>query len=152
MSNSIGTQFSSDMARFITKAKGRLQAVSKESLIEIGRRLVDRSPVGDPPTWHPPYWPKGYTPGHFKNNWQVGIDTVPAGEISGSDASGQSSLERLSRLGRWPVGHVYYFANNVPYALRIENGWSYKQAPQGVVGLTVIEFPQIVRDAALRIK
>ena len=37
--------------------------------------------------------------------------------------------------------------NNAPYAQRIENGWS-RQAPQGLVGLTVVMFQQIVREAA----
>ena len=44
-------------------------------------------------------------------------------------------------------GRIYYLANNVPYARRLEDGWS-RQAPQGIVGRTVIQFRQIVKDAA----
>jgi hypothetical protein len=149
MSNSINLKAQADIFKFITKAKGVTQALTKEVLLEVGRRLVERSPIGNPPDWHPPYWPKGYVPGHFINNWQVGIDEKPKGIIAEIDGSGQGSLERLSHLGRWQVGHVFYFVNNLPYARALEEGHSY-QAPFGMVGLVRKEFKQIVEQAQLK--
>lgn len=135
-----------DMFRFKEKARSKIQVMTRDVLLEIGRRLVERSPVGDPSTWKEPNWHKGtYKPGYFINNWQVGIDVKPSGVIKGVDPSGTRSLERLKRLGRWPAGHKFYFVNNVPYARAIEYGWS-KQAPQGVVGLVRREFQQIVKE------
>lgn len=148
---SISAGLTSDIARFSVKARGMMQAVTKEALMEVGRRVVDRSPVGDPHTWHPPKWPKDYVPGLFKNNWQVGIDNIPFGQFNTPDATGSGSLERLSHLGRWQVGHIYYFVNNVKYALYLEKGWSYLQAPFGMVGLTVMEFQQIVDQAERKV-
>jgi hypothetical protein len=151
MSNSISARVERQMADIVTRQKAKIQAVSREILLEFGRRLVMRSPVGDPTTWHPPRWPRGYVPGHFINNWQVGIDYSPPGIIAGSDASGSSSLARLAKLGRWTVGHTYYFTNNVPYARILETGLHSPQAPFGIVALAKLEFNQIVRDAEAKV-
>lgn len=140
-----------DMFKFIFKAKKTVQEITKAVNIEIGTRLVNYSAIGNPPEWHPPYWPKGYVPGHFINNWQVGIDVKPTGIIPGSDASGMGSIERLSHLGRWQVGHTFYFVNNLPYAQLLESGThSYQVGPQGMVGRVRMEFRQIVADVQAR--
>lgn len=150
MDNSINAKARSDMMKFTEKSKLKIQNMTKDVLLEVGKRLVLRSPVGNPTKWHPAYWPKGYMPGHFINNWQVGIDVVPTGIINGEEPSGQESLERLSRLGRWQVGHTFYFVNNLPYARRLELGWSSQCPAHGMVGLTQREFPQIVREIAAK--
>ena len=49
------------------------------------------------------------------------------------------------------AGLLFYIANNVPYARRLEDGYS-KQAPQGMVGLTVTMFKQIVEKAVTEAK
>ena len=148
---SINAQFRNDIVSFFNNAKGFVQAVNREVLLEIGRRLVDRSPIGNPLFWkHPPH--KGYSPGHFLLNWQVGIDTVPTTVISGTDTSRDAAKERLSRLGRWTVGHTYHFVNNAPYADALENGHSKTQCPPGgMVMLTTLEFQQIVHDAEIKV-
>jgi hypothetical protein len=147
---SINAKANTDIFRFVEKAKGKIQKLSREVLLEVGRRLVERSPVGFPPSWNPPYWPKDYHPGHFINNWQVGRDSRPTGIIEGIDPTGAETLERLSHLGRWQVGHIYYFVNNLPYAYRLETGWSPQSSPGGMVGLIRREFPQIVKEVEAR--
>lgn len=145
---SINAQFGSDLYDFFEVAKSTAQAISKEVLLEVGKRLVDYSPIGNPPEWKKPYWPKGYIPGHFINNWQVGIDEEPEGVIEAIDGSGQGSLERLSHLGRWTIGHQYYFVNNLPYAEVLELGtWSLQVGPMGMIGRVEMEFDDIVNKA-----
>lgn len=144
---SINAKAKSDMFDFVFKARKTVQGLTKEVLLEVGKRLVNYSAIGNPPDWHPPYWPKNYIPGHFINNWQIGIDSLPTGIIQQIDGSGQGSLERLSHLGRWQVGHSYYFVNNLPYAALLETGLhSLQVGPQGMVGRVKLELPQIVRD------
>ncbi len=151
MSNSINAKAAQDMFRFVLKAKGAIQSMTKEVLKEIPRRLQDRSPVGNPTLWHPPYWPKGYNPGHFMNNWQMGVDVKPTGIIEGEDPSGKLALERMHKaIPRWPVGHIYYFTNNLPYARLLETGLHSSQCPAGMVGITASEFPQIVRQVEIK--
>lgn len=151
MSNSINLTARTKLFNFGEVARSRLQKAAKATLIEMGERLINRSPVGDPSLWKQKYWPKGYLPGHFINNWQVGIDSIPTGIISAIDPSGNGSRERLSHLGRWQLNHTYYFVNNLPYAKRLEHGWS-SQAPAGMVGLTRLEFPEIIRNVRAKLK
>lgn len=139
--------------KFAEKSKRRIHELTRWTLIEIGRRLVMRSAVGRPWEWHPPYWPKGYKPGHFINNWQVGIGSKPIGIIPTIDASGKGSLVRLAKVGRWPAGKSYYFTNNLPYAALLESGLHSRQVgPNGMVGLTRSEFPAIVKMALQQAK
>lgn len=147
---SINAKFRTDILKFKEMSKTKIHAAVRESLLEVGRRLVDYSPVGDPATWKEPYWPAGYEPGHFINNWQVGIGERPTGIIEGSDPSGADSLDRLKRLSRWPAGKTFYFANNVPYAYRLEMGWSAQCPPGGMIGRIKREWPLIVNEAAAK--
>ncbi len=151
--SSINAKAKSDFFKFAEKTKLKIQDFSRQILLEVGYRLVYRSAVGDPTLWHPPYWPKDYIPGHFINNWQIGIDAKPTGIIDGVDASGTGSYERLSHLGRWVVGHTYYFVNNLPYASLLESGmWSDQVPPGGMVKLTTGEFQSIAKEIERRYK
>lgn len=149
--SSINAKAQEDMFRFILKGKGAIQDLTKVVLKEVANRLVMRSPVGNPALWHPAHWPKGYIPGHFKNNWQLGVDTKLMSIIPGVDPSGTMSVARMHKaVPRWPVGHIYYFTNNLPYARLLETGLHSSQVPPGgMVALTVMEYPQIVRQAEI---
>lgn len=84
---------------------------------------------------------RGYTGGRFRGNWQVSFDRPAVGPIDRIDKRGGATLA----AGR-EVLQVYdpdkdkyiYFSNMVPYARRLEYGWS-NQAPQGIVRVTVAE-------------
>jgi hypothetical protein len=67
------------------------------------------------------YPPKpGYVPGAAKASWDIEMITN---------------------------GALVY--NTVPYATRLEYGWS-RQAPQGMARRALMEFPQMLKDAAQR--
>ncbi len=138
--------FSLDLAKFADKAKGRFDDVVGDVVVQVAAALDRRSPVGDASYWKSPP-PKGYVGGRFRGNWQMGVDTIPAGETGLIDPSGATAQgEILARIPEEAGGKVYYLMNNVPYAEEIEKGSS-RQAPQGLVGLTAIEFPQMVEQA-----
>lgn len=86
------------------------------------KRIVERTPVGNPAIWHPPYWPAGYVPGTLKANWKLERD-----------------------------GDEYIIYNDLPYAQRVENGWS-SQAPAGMMRVSVLEFNSILEEVARRYK
>ena len=71
------------------------------------------------------------------------------------DPSGQVSLDRIAAgVPQQAAGRKYVIINNVPYAMVLERGrvqgppasGSY-QAPNGMVGLAVVEFQQTVDEA-----
>ncbi len=141
-------QFAIDISRFARLAKGRADMVVRKVLLDIGSRLVMRSPVGDPGYWKNPA-PKGYTGGHFRANWQYGQGFIPGGVFPTIDKSGRVSLDRIKASvsnSAAPYGRVHYIVNNLPYGPRLETGWS-RQAPAGMVGLVVREYQAIVRKA-----
>jgi len=86
-------------------------------------RIVNRTPVGNPSLWEPPYWPRGYTPGHLKANWQIKQE-----------------------------GDTVTIWNDAPYAYRIETGWSTKQAPEGMMRVSLKEFNAILLQVQSKYK
>lgn len=139
--------FTADLNKFADKTKLRGDQVVGDVVIQLYRAVDGRSPVGDATYWTHPA-PKGYVGGRFRGNWQLGDGVMPSGETGAIDPSGAETQGRiLASIPAQAAGRIYYLMNNVPYADRIENGWS-RQAPQGVVGLTVIEFPRMVDQAA----
>lgn len=150
--------FAPDLQRFAEKAKEKADEAVGAIVVNIARRIDERSPVGDPTKWDKEFVAKakelgwigeGYIGGHFRANWQLGIDVRPAGEIAGVDPSGEATQGKIvAAVPDEAAGHVYYLVNNAPYARRLEEGYS-KQAPQGMVGLTVVEF-QSIADVAVR--
>ena len=138
--------FALDLQKFADKTKGRADDAVGAIVIGLASRLDERSPVGDATYWISPP-PRGYVGGHFRANWQLGVETLPTTEIPGVDPSGEATLGRIvAAVPDEAAGKVYFLANNAPYARRLEEGWS-RQAPQGLVGRTVVEFEMIVREA-----
>ena len=138
--------FALDLQRFAEKTKEKAHDAVGAIVVNIARRIDERSPVGDARYWvNPP--PAGYVGGHFRANWQLGVEVRPAGEIAGVDPSGEATQSRIvAAIPEDAAGRVFFLTNNAPYARRLEEGWS-RQAPQGMVGLTVVEFQQIVDQA-----
>lgn len=151
--------FSIDLADWVDKvATPKADAVVRAALFDIFNRVNKRSPVGQPELWadnitraskgKPPL-PKGYLGGHFRANWQLGVSSPPTSEIDGVDPSGQRAVSNaMAKVPAKAMGGDYFYVNNAPYAEALENGHSRKQAPLGVVGVTVLEWNQIVRKAA----
>lgn len=150
-------RYSLALAAFAKKAGDKADAVVRKVVLEIGTRLVERSPVGDGTLWeHPP--PKGYTGGRFRANWQYGNfqgagipveqqfeKSPPASSYPGAEQTIAAIETKLPTEGAAGMRHV--LINNLPYAQRLEDGWS-TQAPSGMVGLAIAEYQTIVNQAA----
>jgi hypothetical protein len=96
--------------------------------IGMGSRIIKRSPVDT---------------GRFRNNWQFSID-APA---TGKDPGGANQVELVNVSNKMVPGNTFYMTNNLPYAERLEYGWS-KQAPKGMVRVTLGEYKQVIEEAA----
>lgn len=137
--------FELDLARFANKAKGNAANVVKKIILDMGARVVERSPVGDATYWKSKP-PKGYVGGRFRANWSHGIGSMPVEKFdSVDDVSGERIA--VSVNSSYPFS-VHYIVNNLPYSIALENGHSRQAEPGGIVQLTVIEFNGIVSDAA----
>lgn len=138
--------FALDLQRFAEKTKEKADDAVGAIVVQVAARVDMRSPVGDASYWTSPP-PPGYVGGRFRANWQLGVDTIPAGELNVVDPTGEATRGRIfAMVPDDAAGKTYFLVNNLPYAHRLEDGYS-RQAPQGMVGLTVVEFQQVVREA-----
>ncbi|HGJ5877019.1 MAG TPA: hypothetical protein ACHBX0_12525 [Arsenophonus sp.] len=97
--------------------------------------------------------PTGYTGGRFRGNWQVTFDEIPMAETGRIDKSGNvTQVEGNLVICQFKVSmKSVYFSNVVPYAYRLEMGHS-KQAPNGLVRITVQEFQWFFNQAMAECK
>lgn len=142
--------FGDQLRAFARKTDERTNLVVKKIVFDISTGLVMKTPVGDPEYWKSPA-PPGYVGGRARGNWQYGLDApnlTMTGEYGPFDQSGTGTINKV--VGGVPedaLGHVHYITNTLPYIERLEDGWSHRQAPNGMVNLTFMEFDPIVRAA-----
>jgi hypothetical protein len=147
----MSTSFALNLRALTEKAKGNGNLLVRKILLDVATSLVYKSPVGDADYWQSAA-PKGYAGGRFRANWQFGADAPNIVITEDTDANGSATLGRIAAsIPDKASGRVHYITNSLPYARRIEDGWSHRQAPRGVVGLTVIEFSDFVARASLEL-
>lgn len=90
---------------------------------------------------------KDYVGGRFRGNWQFSIGAPAEGELDQVDPAGGITLAKLKlQVEQLTIGETAYIVNNLPYAVPLEYGHS-KQAPSGMVRVTLARFQQIVDEA-----
>ena len=139
--------FSEDIAKFVQKAKGNGDLLVRKTVLDIGTRLVEKTPVGDATYWKSKP-PAGYVGGHARGNWSHSVGQLKTKEFDTIDPSGAASNSRiLSSVPKKAAGKVHFVQNSVPYIIPLEDGHS-RQAPFGMVGTTKVEFQGIVNAIA----
>lgn len=135
--------FAVDLQKIAEKYQRRADQVVGDVVAQAAQQLDLRSPVGDASYWQSPA-PKGYVGGQFRGSWSLGVGARPAPTVR--VAPGGVLGEIVAGIPEDAAGKVFYLVNPLPYAQRIEDGWS-RQAPQGLVALTTQMFPQMVDQA-----
>lgn len=144
--------FSLDLKAFEQKTTAKANAVVRKIVIDVGTSLVMKSPVGDASYWKEPP-PKGYVGGRFRANWQYGLDETNSETTENTDKTGAATLSALqSKVNANAAGHIHYITNSLPYAQRLEDGWSRQCPPGGMIALTVQNFQPVVKAAAEALK
>lgn len=129
--------FSLNIKAWCDKAKDRADLVVRKVALDVGSRVVMRSPVDT---------------GRFRANWQYGVGQPNPTVTETFDKDGSAAIARITAgSATAKLGDVIYVSNSLPYALRLEAGWS-QQAPAGMVGLTVQEFQAAVSRSAAEAK
>jgi hypothetical protein len=90
---------------------------------------------------------KDYVGGRFRGNWQFSIDVPAQGELDTFDRSGNATIAALkAQVAGLTAGQTAYIVNNLPYGIPLEFGHS-RQAPLGMVRVTLAKFQEIVNEA-----
>jgi hypothetical protein len=78
--------------------------------------------------------------GRFKNNWQYGEGAINTDTSREPDPNAGAAMAEITQsVLSWKMGETAYITNSLPYAYRLETGWS-KQAPAGMVAVTLANF------------
>lgn len=117
--------FSLQIGRFVERTKARTDTVIRKVGAEVLRSVVLKSPVDT---------------GRFRANWVVSYGPTTT-TVTGLDPSGIEAINRGLRLIQLmnPGQDELWISNSLPYARRLEYGWS-GQAPAGMVRITLAQF------------
>lgn len=122
--------FELDIAKFVAKANGNATLVVRKISLDLFSRVIEKTPIDT---------------GRLSGSWVVAIDSIPADDPAtlGPD----SSIARVEiAVLDMKAGDNIAMVSNLDYARSIEFGHS-KQAPAGMVRISVAEFPLVVQTA-----
>lgn len=141
-----------DLTRFRDKAMGNVEKAVRYAGLLAAQGVVMMSPVGNPDLWKSKP-PPGYVGGRFRANWTFGEGQADLSTSEQIDPSGAQTLSRLQgEIAAAQVGTVWYLANSLPYAYRLEfEGWS-SQAPAGFVRVTAADLARRVEAYAAKLR
>lgn len=125
--------FALDIAKFVKKAEGNATQVVRKIGIDTLAAVVKRTPVDT---------------GRARANWNTSIGSPDLGVSDNKDKSGELAKARgRAVIGTATAAAPIYLMNSLPYIRRLEyEGWS-KQAPAGMVRITVAEFQTFINNA-----
>ncbi len=129
--------FALDVSKFVEKAKKNPETVMRQVSIKLFSAIIKASPVDT---------------GRFRMNWMASGGTPAAGTTDATDKSGNIAIGNATsfvlKAADW---REFTLTNNLPYAQRLEYGWS-QQAPAGVVRTNVSRFQQLINEEANKVK
>jgi len=144
----VAKKFALQLKAFSEKVLDRMDFVVRKIGLDLDSRLVMRSPVGDGDQWEKPP-PPGYVGGRFRANWIADIGSPNLETTDDADPSGSATNKRnATKIMSAKAGDVLFLTNSLPYSIALEEGHSRRQAPEGIVAVTLLEFPGIVAVAA----
>ena len=122
-------RFTTQLDGLINRTRARLEEAAKESALQIGRTVVQRTPVQT---------------GFLAGSWFVSINNGAASFQGSEDTTGANSKARIaSGLEAYELGDTIYILNTTSYGEFVEFG-TVKMAPRSFVRSTVGDAPQIV--------
>lgn len=129
--------FALDVSKFVEKAKKNPEKVMRQVSIKLFSAIIKASPVDT---------------GRFRMNWMASGSTPASGVTDATDKSGNITIgNATSFVLKAPDWREFTLTNNLPYAQRLEYGWS-QQAPQGFVRVNVSRFQQLINEEANKVK
>ena len=139
--------FEDDLRKFEAKTTRKLTQVGRKVALELFRRVIYKTPVDT---------------GRARANWQVTIGAQASGTIAIDDTNGGATMSKATAASAgFRAGDTIYLTNNLPYIRKLEEG-GYpdgpktvggfsRQAPAGMVALTVQEFAQVVNQISVEV-
>ena len=150
--------FSSDIKAFAEKTNRDIKDVRAYAAITIFGDIIKATPVGNAQYWapvngKPAKAPPGYTGGRLRGNWQASVNSPIDTSIANIDANGGETINKMTAVVTAAKGEdTIYMTNNLPYAQRIEYGYSSKQRPMGMVRVSITGWNNTIKTALQELK
>jgi len=129
--------FTLDIKNFVEKAKKNPETVARQVSFKLFSAVIKASPVDT---------------GRFRMNWQTAGAVAPSGVIDETDKGGAAAIgDAASYIFAASDWNEFTLTNNLPYAERLEYGWS-NQAPQGFVRVNVARFNTLLEEEAAKVR
>ena len=129
--------FALDVSKFVEKAKKNPETVMRQVSIKLFSAIIKASPVDT---------------GRFRMNWMASGGTPAFGVTDATDKSGNIAIGNATsfvlKAADW---REFTLTNNLPYAQRLEYGWS-QQAPAGMVRTNVSRFQQLINEETNKVE
>lgn len=123
--------FTLDITNFIKHAQGNIDKTVRQAVGLIAQELDQRTPRET---------------GRLVANWQFGKYSPPTGIINSVEMSVGAVAKRIqAQASSLTAGGECWIVNNMPYAGRIEYGYSQK-SPEGMVRITLANLPASLED------
>lgn len=127
-------KFSLPMSQIKKVVKDDLENATRKLAFQAFSIVIQSSPVAT---------------GMFRANWQFGNGSAPDDTVATPDASGESAMKSARQVLSAQLGKKWYLVNNLPYAVRLEYGYS-EQAPHGMVRPMLAELKTFLAKQAIK--
>jgi|JI10StandDraft_1071094.scaffolds.fasta_scaffold61865_6 hypothetical protein len=125
----MSARWSQDLQALATRTGLRMDTVIRKATFDLFRSVALKSPVDT---------------GRFRANWNV---TYGAPDLTTTESNNQArAVQQAQQALTLPVGGVVSMSNGLPYARRLEYGYS-RQAPYGMVRYSVLEYRRFLLRA-----
>lgn len=142
-------EFNRAWEKAIRKLDSDTEKVIRATSIQLFSAIIKSTPVGDPTYWQQDA-PLGYVAGTLRGNWQASINAPLMTEVKDRDKAGNATVSKAANAIRnYNAKSTIYFTNNLPYAEKVEDGWS-RQRPQGMMKTNIKAFSGIFDKIARR--
>ena len=129
--------FALDLSRIVAKANGNIDLVVQKVTLDVFTGAIMKTPVDT---------------GRARGNWQASVGSYAHTSNDATDKAGDSTVAKAAAIALGtPAGNITYIVNSLPYINKLEYGYS-KQAPAGMVRITLTEYQQHVNNAAASLK
>lgn len=141
--------FALDVSKFVEKTKKNPEIVMRQVSMKLFSAIILASPVDT---------------GRFRMNWQASGATPRSGLVAGEDKTGAAAIASAETfITNTQAWEEFTLTNNLPYANVIEyggytgsgpntvGGYS-KQAPKGIVRVTIDRFQQLIDEEAAKVR
>jgi len=129
--------YKQDMHNYTINLGKQTDEVVRGTLFDLSSAIIKDTPVDT---------------GRLRGNWMASVNKRHNRTTKRTDSTGNSTIGQISQdIQLMGLGHTFYLMNNLPYAERIEYGYS-GQAPQGMVRKNIARLQSMLDRQSKRIK